>query len=97
MQQERNYRYAPTLAGSAYGNRRSQPVMEMIPPYQNDCGCEGNENGGMGCEGGGENMVLAMAYVLSQPFEKLYNPEEAIKRGTLFMALDLPYGGKRVW
>ena len=96
MQQERNYRYAPTFSGDAYGNRRSQPVMEMNP-CQNNCGCEGNENGGMGCEGGGENMVLAMAYVLSQPFEKLYSAEDAIKRGTLFMALDLPYGGKRQW
>ncbi|MBR3967462.1 MAG: spore coat associated protein CotJA [Clostridia bacterium] len=41
-------------------------------------------------------MVLAMAYVLSQPFEKLYAPADALKRGTLFMKLDLPYGG-RAW
>jgi hypothetical protein len=41
-----------------------------------------------------EPMVLAMAYVLSQPFEKLYAPAEAIKNGTLFMKLNLPYGGR---
>lgn len=41
--------------------------------------------------------VLAMAYVPSQPFESLYSAEEALRRGTLFAALDLPYctGGVR--
>ncbi len=92
MQQDRNYRYAPTFAGE----RRTLPAMEQLPSC-GDC-CE-NGGGGMnvaGCEGKSEDMVLAMSYVLSQPFEKLYAPADAMKRGTLFMKLDLPYGG-RVW
>ena len=38
---------------------------------------------------------LAMAYVPFQRFEKLYDGEKALERGTLFEELDLPfYGGK---
>lgn len=94
MQQERNYRYAPTFGG----NRRAVPVMEQYPSCGGCCenGSGGTENTGAGCEGKREEMVLAMAYVLSQPFEKLYAPEDAMKKGTLFMKLDLPYGG-RAW
>lgn len=39
------------------------------------------------------NMVLAMAYVKSQPFVNLYNPSDAWKNGTLFADLNLPYSG----
>lgn len=39
---------------------------------------------------------LAMMYVPYQRFEKLYDGEKALSRGTLFEELDLPfYGGKR--
>lgn len=38
-------------------------------------------------------MVLAMAYVPTQKFEELYNPEVGFDRGTVFCALDLPYLG----
>ena len=38
-------------------------------------------------------MVLAMAYVPSQPFENLYCAEKALARGTLFADLDKPYEG----
>lgn len=39
---------------------------------------------------------LAMAYVPYQRFERLYDGEKALERGTLFEELDLPfYGGKR--
>ena len=39
---------------------------------------------------------LAMMYVPYQRFEKLYDEEKALSRGTLFEELDLPfYGGKR--
>lgn len=97
MQQDRNYRYAPTFSG-AYGSRRAQQVMEQYPSCNDGCGsnndCENNGSGGMGCEGGAEPMVLAMAYVLSQPFRKLYDPAEALKNGTLFTELNLPYGGR---
>lgn len=39
---------------------------------------------------------LAMMYVPYQRFERLYDEEKALERGTLFEELDLPfYGGKR--
>lgn len=38
---------------------------------------------------------LAMLYVPSQRWEKLYSEEEALARGTLFRALDLPFLGGR--
>lgn len=39
---------------------------------------------------------LAMMYVPYQRFERLYDEEKALTRGTLFEELDLPfYGGKR--
>ena len=41
----------------------------------------------------GCGMVLAMAYVPSQPFENLYCAEKALARGTLFADLDKPYEG----
>lgn len=45
----------------------------------------------------GPGKSLAMAYVPSQPFEGLYPAAEALRHGTLFTALDLPYcaGGGR--
>ena len=39
---------------------------------------------------------LAMVYSPKQAFEGLYEPEEALSRGTLFAALDLPFEGRRV-
>lgn len=39
---------------------------------------------------------LAMMYIPYQRFERLYDEEKALSRGTLFEELDLPfYGGKR--
>ena len=40
-----------------------------------------------------EPMVLAMAYVPVQQWQELYEPEEALHRGTLFRQLDLPFEG----
>lgn len=39
---------------------------------------------------------LAMAYIRVQPLEKMYPPETAIERGTLFPDLDKPFCGKTV-
>lgn len=61
----------------------SVPVSEMTEP---------TPNGADACR---EPMVLAMAYVKSQPFRNVYKPEEAWRRGTLFADLDLPYGGQK--
>lgn len=38
-----------------------------------------------------EDMPLAMAYVPWQQWRKIYEPKEALKRGTLFKELDLPF------
>jgi len=40
--------------------------------------------------------VLAMAYVPMQYWGNLYEPAKALKQGTLFVDLDLPYLGKKV-
>ena len=36
---------------------------------------------------------LAMVYSPEQAFEKLYEPDEALARGTIFIALDKPFFG----
>ncbi len=38
-------------------------------------------------------MVLAMAYVPVQQWQDLYEPEDALYRGTIFRQLDLPFEG----
>lgn len=43
-----------------------------------------------------QNISLAMAYVPMQRFEKIYDDDRALERGTIFEALDLPFkGGKQ--
>lgn len=44
-----------------------------------------------------QQISLAMLYVPYQRWEKLYSEEEALERGTLFRALDLPFlGGRKI-
>lgn len=38
-----------------------------------------------------DKMVLAMAYVLSQPFDEVYETEAGYRSGTIFPALDKPF------
>ena len=38
---------------------------------------------------------LAMSYVPYQRFENLYDGERALKRGTLFACLDMPFYGRK--
>ncbi len=40
-------------------------------------------------------MVLAMGYVPNQVWKELYEPAEALERGTIFRQLDLPFEGGR--
>lgn len=42
-----------------------------------------------------EQIALAMAYVPMQRFEKIYDDDRALERGTIFEALDLPFKGGR--
>lgn len=39
------------------------------------------------------DMVLAMAYVRWQKWQKIYDAEKGFCRGTIFMELDLPFKG----
>lgn len=39
-------------------------------------------------------MPLAMAYVPMQKWQKLYEPDVGIERGTIFQELDLPFIGE---
>ena len=42
-----------------------------------------------------EGASLAMVYSPCQHFEKLYEPMEGLRRGTIFCALDMPFTGNR--
>ncbi len=85
--QNRNYRYAPVFSAPE-SVRRGNNMQDARP------NCQGLYPDSEGCGGVREPMVLAMAYVLSQPFENLYTPGDALKAGTVFMDLNLPYGGR---
>ena len=43
------------------------------------------------------DMVVGMAYVPMQTWEGLYDPDEALARGTQFADLDKPFFGEDVW
>lgn len=44
-----------------------------------------------------DGLPLGMTYAPMQKYRKLYSPEEALCRGTLYQELDLPFlGGKKV-
>ena len=60
------------------------PVCALTPDTQNET-CEVTQS-----------RPLAMVYAPKQPFEELYEPGEALARGTLFAALDLPFEGRSV-
>ncbi len=40
-----------------------------------------------------DDMVLAMAYVKWQKWQKIYDVEKALHHGTIFQELDLPFCG----
>lgn len=42
-----------------------------------------------------EDSAYAIAYVKWQTLENVYDPEEALKKGTLFPCLDKPFYGRR--
>lgn len=43
------------------------------------------------------NMVVGMAYVPMQSWTDVYDPKEALSRGTQFSDLDKPFFGEDVW
>ena len=86
-----------------YGRRRS--VMPQACAMPTPYGARRTANNGVCYDAVGVaedpicgNMVLAMAYVLMQQFESLYEIEEGFDRGTVVPELDKPFmgGGCRV-
>ena len=62
-----------------YNNYRPMPVMTCaVETVKKDCL---------------EDMPLAMAYVRKQSWRRIYKPDVAIARGTLFNELDKPFSG----
>lgn len=52
-----------------------------------------NQEGPMRPDGDCDMELLAIAYVLPQPFENLYTHMDGWRRGTIFADLDKPYEG----
>ena len=64
-------------------------MMGAMPEAKNE-GCTDN------CKSGNcplDGYPLAMVYSPEQGFEDLYEPEEGLSRGTIFIALDFPFEG----
>ena len=64
--------------------------------YRNNTMTYRNYRQNMSCVEKGEkreNMVLAMAYVPWQRWQKIYDAEKGLHRGTIFQELDLPFCG----
>lgn len=57
------------------------------------CGC-GTENGYKVCGFGVEGVVLAAVWAPLNRFADLYDTDTALRRGTLFAALDKPFYGE---
>ena len=68
-------------------NRRAFPNSQLAPNAA--ANIEEQKNS---CLGG---MSLAMVYSPCQSFEKLYEPTEALRCGTLFCKLYMPFTGNR--
>lgn len=63
-------------------------------------GCSSNEDNGSssGCDGMGWGLTgypLASVYAPLQSFDDLYDTETALREGTVFKELDLPFTGER--
>lgn len=89
-------------------NRYNRPYLAGAEENaRGGCGCtrgevEGNATSERGCDRnrgcGHDNpcadcLPLAIATVLSQPFENLHDPMTGWHRGTIFIDLDKPYEG----
>ena len=68
-----------------------RPSMERMPAQADGCGCRGQDGCGPDSWGLSE-YPLAMVYAPCQAFRGLYDPQNALSRGTLFSELDLPLG-----
>ena len=65
--------------------------------YRYNCGAAGRRgdrgDGRSSCLCSNQPVSLAMAYVKDQQYGKVYEPREALGRGTLFPELYMPFSG----
>ena len=64
-------------------NKSCAPACRIRPAPDPDCGCERDRWGLY-------EYPLAMVYAPLQAFRNLYDPETALRKGTLFSELDKP-------
>lgn len=80
----RSNRYPRSRAVGAFGQGADNGAQEpACAAPDNNCLCDG------------QPLSLAMAYVKTQPYGKLWDEDEAWENGTLFPALYFPYEGGR--
>lgn len=92
LENDAGFRPAGVFHSSGAGDCGCQNVRQYD---LNNSGCRGNKSG---CNLSGD-CPLAMIYSPCQEFENLYEPNEALVRGSLFKDLDFPFrayccGGK---
>lgn len=68
-------------------------LRDMLSPPLRHC-TDGQSHPAPHKETAKEPMVLGMAYVRNQEWEDLYEPEVALKNGTIFRQLNYPFMGK---
>lgn len=78
------------MAGMRYGSMPRRYASPMGAGRSTGCACAGATSSSDISEANCSGMVLAMAYVLPQPFDATYEPEHGFGRGTLFPDLDKP-------
>ena len=97
-----NYRNNAMPYNNGYGNYRSpaqMPVTHVERRATEQCTtdrCVAANTDRCTCESGSvynDDMVLAMAYVKWQKWQKIYDVEKALHCGTIFQELNLPFCG----
>ncbi len=74
------------------GSGRENSSCQRKDSQGNGCSCEGNNDRSWGLAG----YPLASVFAPLQNFDNLYDAETALKQGTLFAELDLPFSGTRI-
>ena len=83
------------LRRSSFGARASSESLPTQSDPPTDAQGEANATC-LTCQNEEKMPSLAMVYAPKQIFKDLYEPNEALERGTLFRALDLPFHGRSV-
>lgn len=85
MDYQRNGWYRPTCGVNRAQNMNAQQQTQRQAAQPREC-CENYPHL--------HPTSLAMAYSPTQAFVKIYEPQKALMRGTLFAELDKPFSGK---